>query len=220
MKYAAILFDLDGTLVDSAPDLVNTLNDLLADYQRPQQPFHAVRDYVSYGSTKLLEIGFNKDYPLPFATLRQAYLDKYQQQSTRQTNFFDGILPLLEQIEKSQTPWGIITNKPTAPTLSIAKKLQLDQRAAAIVCGDTLPVAKPDPSPLILATEMMGVNAKDCVYIGDCDRDITAGKLAEMATIACQYGYICPDDKPIETWGADAIAKSPKDLLAMIQKTQ
>ncbi len=202
MKYDAILFDLDGTLIDSAPDLVATLNVLLEEYQRPTHRVEAIRNCVSYGSTKLLEVGFAEEYPMPFQQLRRKYLDMYQTRNTCHTVFFEGVGELLDNIENTQTPWGIITNKPTEPTETIAKHLGLDKRADAIVCGDTLPVAKPDPSPIILACQMIGVKPENCVYIGDCDRDITAGKRAGMQTIACQYGYIGEDDD-IQQWVKD-----------------
>lgn len=216
MKYDAILFDLDGTLIDSAKDLVQSLNDLLAEYGELPCATDAFRQYVSYGSTKLLEKGFAGNYPIAFQTLRQQFLQHYQNQSTVHTDFFDGIDALLVQIENSDTPWGIMTNKPTDFTIPIAKHLSLDKRAAAIVCGDTLPVAKPDPSPIILACEMIGVRPENCVYIGDCDRDIEAGKHADMATIACEYGYIHAE-APIHEWGADAIAKTPDDIWPLLQ---
>lgn len=217
MKYDAILFDLDGTLIDSAPDLLATLNDLLQEYNRPTCSVTDFRQYVSYGSTKLLSMGFGNDFPIDFQSLRQKYLARYQTQNTVDTQFFPDIEVLLEQIEANDTPWGIITNKPTEATLPIVKHLALDKRAAAIVCGDTLPVAKPDPSPIILACEMIGVEPENCVYIGDCDRDIEAGKNANMATIACEYGYIHAD-YPIEHWGADAIAKTPTDIWPLLEK--
>ncbi len=216
MKYDAIVFDLDGTLIDSAPDLVNTLNDLLLYYGRPVQTLAALRPYVSYGSTKLMEIGFDNDYPKAFAELRQDFLTHYKKQNTDNVAFFDGMETLLAAIEKSNTPWGIMTNKPTDCTLAIAQALALDKRAQAIVCGDTLPVSKPDPSPIILACKMMGVDSKRCVYIGDCRRDMTAGKLAEMDTIACQYGYVGPNDD-MTSWQADYIAKTPMDILSFIR---
>lgn len=216
MKYDAILFDLDGTLIDSAPDLIQTLNDMLAAYQRPQQPAEALRPYVSYGSSQLLKLGFKDDYPIEFQALRQQYLSRYKKQNTVYTDFFTDIPALLAAIEDSKTPWGIMTNKPTDCTTEIAKKLKLDQRAAAIVCGDTLPVAKPDPSPIFLTCKMIGVNPENCVYIGDSDRDIEAGKRAGMDTIACEYGYIHADS-PITEWGADFIVKAPADILPLIQ---
>lgn len=215
MKYDAILFDLDGTLLDSAPDLVHTLNDLLDKYQRPRVSVAALRQYVSQGSARLLELGFDGDYPLPFEELRGEYLQKYQQQNTVHSDFFAGIPDLLDKIEATQTPWAIITNKWSEPTQPIATHFALDKRAAAIVCGDTLPVAKPDPSPLFLACEMMGVNAENCVYIGDAKTDIEAGKNAGMATIACNYGYLLPNC-PIETWGTDSIVEQPDEIFSLI----
>lgn len=216
MKYDAILFDLDGTLIDSAPDLIKTLNDILLDHGRQPAADVSYSQYVSHGSRKLLELGFAGDYPRPFDELRQMFLTKYETQNTEQTDFYAGIPTLLQAIEASQTPWGIMTNKPTDSTIPIAKHLRLDERAAAIVCGDTLPVAKPDPSPIILACEMIGVNPENCVYIGDNSGDVTAGQLAGMATIACAYGYVHQDDD-INQWGADAIAHTPESILSLIE---
>lgn len=215
IKYEAILFDLDGTLIDSAPDLVYTLNELLADYGRAPTIVEEMRQYVSYGSTRLLAVGFAEDYPIPFAELRQAYLQSYQRKNTQHTDFFSGIPELLTTIEAEQVPWAVVTNKPTAPTQPIAEHLELNKRAAAIVCGDTLAVAKPDPAPLLLACQTLGVEAQNCVYIGDAKTDVEAGKRAGMATIGCAYGYVNAD-APLKTWGADAFAATPDDILALI----
>lgn len=215
MKYDAILFDLDGTLLDSSYDLVQTLNDILARYGQKSMPLSVLRPFISYGSTRLLEMGFDGNYPKDFQALRAEFLTHYQTQCTANPRLFDGIDKLLNHIENSQSTWGIITNKPTEPTQAIIEAIGFDSRAAAIVCGDTLPVAKPDPSPIILACEMIGVAPARCVYIGDCIRDIQAGQLAGMDTIACEYGYIGADDA-ITTWGADVIVKHPDELLAAI----
>lgn len=215
MKYQAILFDLDGTLIDSAPDLLITLNDMLHSYGRRPCDTTAYRQYVSAGSRKLLAMGFEEDYPIDKDELRQQYLLRYQAQNTNNTDFYDAIPTLLAHIENTQTPWAVVTNKPTAPTLPIAKHLKIDQRAGAIVCGDTLPVAKPDPSPILLACRMMGVDAKHCVYIGDSRGDIIAGQLADMTTIACAYGYI-EDNDNVGDWGADHIAATPSDILPFL----
>ncbi len=219
MKYQAILFDLDGTLIDSAPDLIATLNDLLISYSRPTVDVDKVRHLVSRGSTGLLSHGFNEDFPKDFEALRQDYLARYNWQNTRNTRFFAGIEDLLSAIEASQTPWGIVTNKPTASTQPIAAHLQLDKRASAIVCGDTLPVSKPDPSPLFLACEMLGVSPEHCAYVGDADTDVIAGQLTGMMTIACAYGYI-ESKNPVTAWGADAIAQTPADIWPLLQTSR
>ncbi|MPV86682.1 HAD family hydrolase [Ostreibacterium oceani] len=212
-RFDAILFDLDGTLIDSAPDLIQTLNDLLTHYQRPLVASELLRQQVSYGSTRLLEIGFAGDYPTPdFHTLRREYLDRYLTQNTVHTTYFDEVEDLLTRIESSNLPWGIVTNKPTDCTTAIVEKLGISQRAQAIVCGDTLPVAKPDPSPIYLACKMMDVDPKRCVYVGDCIRDIEAGRNADMSTIACAYGYIGADI-PISEWQAEHIANTPLQIL-------
>ena len=156
MKYQAILFDLDGTLVDSAPDLINTLNDILIEHGRKPCADASYSQYVSIGSRKLLELGFLGDYPIAFDTLRQQYLSKYQKQNTQNTNFYDGIPELLDMIESHDTPWGIVTNKPTDPTMPIAKHLNLDKRTTAIVCGDS--------QGDISAGQLAGMSTIACAY--------------------------------------------------------
>lgn len=216
MKYEAILFDLDGTLVESASDLIHVINQVLTMYGRPTVDEADMCLYISQGSSKLLEMGFENDFPVDFQQLREDFLVRYRRQSAKTTRCFSAIPELLSAIETINIPWGIVTNKPTAPTAHLVEHLGLDQRASAIVCGDTLPVVKPDPSPLLLACQMLGVNAEHCVYLGDASTDIEAGKLAGMATIACAYGYIHPDN-PVTDWHADAVAQTPSDILPLLQ---
>ncbi len=216
MKYEAILFDLDGTLLDSAPDLLGTLDEFLAEYDKPACDHQLLRQYVSDGSRTLIQLGFGDDLPMPLYDFwQQHYLPRYQERNTQNSNLYQGVEELLSAIEKTNTPWAIVTNKYTKPTEPIVKHFKLDQRAEAIVCGDTLPVEKPDPSPLILACEMMGVNPKNCVYIGDSHSDMMAGNLAEMTTIACAYGYIKTDDD-MKQWEADYIVQNPSEILALL----
>lgn len=216
MKYEAILFDLDGTLIDSAPDLINALDATLADYGLPAADYEQASRWVSHGAGKLLELGFNNDYPLAFAELRQIFLEHYRQQCTGYTVFYPGVVELLSAIEASNTPWGIMTNKPTRLTQLIAKHFDFSCGEDNIVCGDTMAVAKPDPAPLLLLAQRLAVNPQRCVYIGDCDRDIIAGKRAGMTTIACAYGYI-PAHDDVNNWGADTIVQSAAEILPCIQ---
>ncbi len=216
MKYEAILFDLDGTLIDSAPDLIKTMNDVLTKYGRDECDEKEMRENVSLTSAVMLQIAFREDYPMEFQSLRQEFLSLYEQQNTVHTKLFDGVNELLSTLTEQDVPWAIVTNKLTQPTFPITEHFQLNQRASAIVCGDTLPVAKPDPSPLILACKMMGVTPENCVYVGDAISDIQAGKNAGMTTIGCTYGYVNPKI-PVETWGADFIVDTPLDILSKIQ---
>ncbi len=217
MKYEAILFDLDGTLLDSAPDLLGTLDEFLAEYGKAPCDHDLLRQYISDGSRTLIKLGFGDDLPMPLYELwQQHYLPRYQQRNTLHSKLYQGIEALLSAIEETNTPWAIVTNKYTKPTEPIVKHFKLDQRADAIVCGDTLPVEKPDPSPLMLACEMMNVNPQNCIYIGDSRSDMTAGNLAEMTTIACAYGYVKTDDD-INDWGADYIVQSPSEILGLLK---
>lgn len=213
-SFSAVLFDLDGTLLDTAPALVNTLNQMLDAYQRPQAKLADLRPYISYGARQLLTLGFNNDFPKALETLRDEFLAHYQTQCTQANQYFVGIEDLLTRLNETATPWAIVTNKPTAPTMAIIETMPLLQTAKTIVCGDTLAVAKPDPAPLLLACEQMAIVASQAVYIGDCDRDIMAGKAAAMQTIACAYGYVEPS--AVNDWGATHIVNMPSDLHNLI----
>lgn len=210
-KYQAILFDLDGTLIDSAPDLAKTLNDMLAKRNQAAVPYEKIRPLVSYGSSKLLDLAFADNSDAEKNALREEFLSLYKTQNCVKTDFFPSVPELLNTIEASNTLWGIITNKYTDCTENIVNTLGLSQRTKAIVCGDTLPVAKPNPEPLLYACELLNVEPTRCVYIGDCIRDIQAGKAAGMATIACEYGYT--DGQDVATWQADYIAKNPAQII-------
>lgn len=211
-KYQAILFDLDGTLIDSAPDLAKTLNDMLAKRNRSPIAYASIRPLVSYGARKLLDLGFGENLEAAEKeALRHEFLSLYKTQNCVETDFFADIPELLTSIEASRTPWGIITNKYTDCTENIIQTLKLKSRTPAIVCGDTLAVAKPNPEPLLYACELLNVDPNRCVYIGDCIRDIVAGRAAGMETIACEFGYT--DEQDVSTWNAHYIAKTPAQII-------
>jgi phosphoglycolate phosphatase len=206
----AVLFDLDGTLVDTAPDLVAVLNRLLVERGRTRMPYAVARNEVSNGARGLLRLGFGDlGSPDELETLRRRFLDIYAEEvSSRSRLFMD-----LDEIDEllSETSWGVVTNKPDAFTRPLLAAVGLAERARCVVSGDRLPQRKPHPAPLRLAADELGVPASRCVYVGDAARDIEAGKNAGMATIAAAYGYIRPREDP-RAWGADVVIRRPADL--------
>ena len=209
----AVLFDLDGTLLDTAPDLAYCLNELLAQTGHPRLPFEDIRPVVSHGGIGLIRLGFGLQPEHPsFGELRQRLLDLYRDNLARDTRLFPGMDVLLEELERRGIKWGVVTNKPGWLTEPLLQALGLRDRAASVVSGDTLPQRKPDPAPLLRACTETGCAAPQCVYVGDAERDITAGRNAGMHTVAALFGYIAEQDNPAG-WGADAMIAAPSDLL-------
>lgn len=211
-----ILFDLDGTLVDTAPDLGHALNIQLNRHGKPALGDAAIRPFASHGSRGLIGLGFGitpKDDS--FITMRDEYLSIYDTVFTRSPVLLDGIADLLRAIENKGLKWGIVTNKPRRFTQPLINSMGLDKRAACVVSGDDAPQPKPSPATLLLACEEVGVKPENCIYLGDAERDIQAGKAAGMKTVVALFGYIDVTDKPKE-WGADTLISAPIDLLTMI----
>lgn len=210
-----ILFDLDGTLLDTAPDMVAALNILLENNQQAPLPFTAVRNSVSKGSLALVKLGFNKTLNNLTAEqihkLQQDYLNIYSQHLCIDSGLFAGMADVLARLEASEVPWGIVTNKPGWLAEPLLKQLQLSHRAACIVSGDTTLRRKPFPDPLLHACELIQRQPQQCVYIGDNQRDIDAGNAAGMQTLVAQYGYIDATEKP-EQWGADGMLEHVEQL--------
>ncbi|AOX99835.1 HAD family hydrolase [Jeongeupia sp. USM3] len=210
----AILFDLDGTLADTAPDLGAALNRLLAEEGRPEQPYDAIRPLASHGARGLIGLGFGVGPDdASFNGLRERFLARYAAALCEHTVLFDGIAELIAAIGARGLPWGIVTNKPGRFTDPLVRELPLPVQPGCIVSGDTVGVAKPDPRPMLHAAEQLGVPAESCIYIGDAERDIEAGRRVGMKTVIADYGYISVDDRPT-TWGADLRIAHPLDLLA------
>lgn len=211
-----ILFDLDGTLLDTAPDLADALNTVLAENQRSPLPFEDIRPVVSHGGVALIKLGFNIDSSDPaFAPLRQRLLDVYRENISRRTQPFPGISKLLDSIEQRGLNWGIVTNKPGWLTEPLLKDLGLFDRAACVVSGDTLEERKPHPAPMLHASELANSRPEHCVYIGDAQRDIEAGNNAGMQTLVALFGYIQKDDDPY-SWNASSLIEQPGDLLVWL----
>lgn len=215
---STILFDLDGTLVDTAPDLAHALNVQLQRHGKQPLPYAAIRPFASHGSRGLVGLGFGvtpKDDN--FLQMRDEYLGIYDTVYTRSPVLLPGIADLLQAIENKGLTWGIVTNKPRRFTTGLIESmgLNLQNRAACIVCGDDAPQPKPSPATLLMACEQIGVKPEHCIYVGDAERDVIAGKAAGMQTVVALFGYIDVTDKPAE-WGADAMIGAPTDLLHLL----
>lgn len=212
----AVLFDLDGTLADTAPDLGAALNRLLAAEGMAPQPYSAIRPIASHGARGLIGLGFGVTPQQPgFVDLRNRFLDFYEQHLCEETRLFDGIAPLLEGIVARGWRWGIVTNKPMRFTVPLVAQLVLPSRPGVVVSGDTVGVPKPDPRPMIHAAQQLGVDPAHCIYVGDAERDIEAGRVVGMQTVLASYGYISSNDNPA-SWGADFTINTPLELLDVL----
>ena len=216
-EYNAVLFDLDGTLIDTAPDMVAVLQNLQQEHGVEPTSYELARSNVSNGAIGLLTIGF-PEVDIEFGdTFHQQYLEQYTEMICQESRIFGGLGELLDQLEELDCPWGIVTNKPKQLTEPLLMALGLAERSACMISGDTLSVRKPDPAQLLLACDLIGVDPGTSIYIGDAERDIEAGRRAGMATIAASYGYITADDDPRE-WDADVIATTTEELTQIVLK--
>ncbi len=220
MKVRAVLLDLDGTLADTAPDLVAALNELLARHQRPLAPYAIARNEVSNGALGLIRLGFGAAYTaVQIEDLRLEFLQIYRSQVAVNSSIFKGLRDILDNLSEHGTVWGIVTNKPSAMTTPLLEALRLRDPPACVISGDRLPQRKPDPAPLLLAARELGVPAGQCIYVGDAQRDIEAGRAAGMGTIAVTYGYIRPHQDPY-SWGADCVITRPSALLDAVRQLE
>lgn len=211
-----ILFDLDGTLVDTAPDLGYALNLQRERHGLQALPLETIRPYASHGSKGLLSVGFNlSPEDDSFEAMRAEYLDLYDQVFTRAPVLFDGVAELLQHLEGNGTPWGVVTNKPRRFSEPLLAAMQLNHRMTCLVCGDDAAQPKPAPDTLLMACAQASINPETCFYVGDAERDIEAGNAAGMRTVVALYGYIDETDRPM-SWGADFSIQQPADLLDLI----
>jgi len=209
----AVLFDLDGTLIDSAPDLAGAANDMRVDRDLPALAFADLRPMVGSGARGMVGCAFNLGpQDEGFLALRDEFLSRYEARMTRETHVFDSMLPVLAALDAKHVPWGIVTNKATRYGEPIVHALGLGQRARVLVCGDTTPHAKPHPAPLLEAARRLGIPPDACAYVGDDERDVQAGHAAGMATVAVAWGYLGIGEA-IQAWGATHVIHSPDDLL-------
>lgn len=212
---AAVLFDLDGTLADTAPDLAAALNAMLLADGLAALPYEQVRPWVSWGALRLIRLGYGDALEAArSAELRGRFLACYEACLCRESRLFPGIPEALAALESAAVPWGIVTNKPGWLTEPLLGALGLGDRAGTVISGDTLPFNKPHPMPLLHAARELGLPAARCVYVGDNVRDIEAGRAAGMYTIAAAWGYIPVDDDPA-AWQADRLLHDPEGLLPL-----
>lgn len=212
----AVLFDLDGTLVDTAPDLGNALNAMRRQRGLAAIPEYSYRPQASHGTQGMLRLGFGVAPQHPdFARLRQEFLDHYADNLTANSPLFDGMAEVLADFDMRGIKWGIVTNKPTLYTQPLLEHLGLLERAACVVSGDTCAQAKPHPAPMLHACAMAGVAAENCLYVGDAQRDVQAAHASGMPVLVALYGYLGEDDQP-DTWGAQGVINAPSELLAWI----
>jgi len=209
----AVLFDLDGTLADTAPDLGYALNLQRERHGLPPLPQETIRPYASHGTVGLFDIGFGlTPQDERFAPMREEYLALYTANLCLHTTLFPGMAELLAELEARNISWGVVTNKPARFTEPLMELLGLTRRAASIISGDTCAQPKPHPEPLLRAARESGADPVNCLYIGDAQRDIDAAHAANMFSLIAAYGYLGADDKP-ETWGADASIQHPSEIL-------
>ncbi|HIG65781.1 MAG TPA: HAD family hydrolase [Methyloprofundus sp.] len=213
---SCVLFDLDGTLLNTAPDLTTALNKALEHYNYPDVSEHVITPYISYGAVAMIETALDREVDAETkADILVWLLDYYEKHIADFTQLYPGMSELLTTLEAENTPWGVITNKRERMTHPLMQAMKLTQRSACIICGDTTAYSKPHPEPMLAACRQIQVMPEQCLYIGDAQHDITAGKAANMKTLAATWGYLKPDDKP-QDWGADALIHHPKQILEWI----
>ena len=217
-RVRGVLFDLDGTLIDSAPDLAGAANRLRADHGLAPLPLADLRPMVGSGARGMVGVAFGvAPGDARFEALRDAFLAHYDACLLETTHPFDGVDAMLSALEAAGVPWGIVTNKATRFTTPIVAGLGLAQRAAVVVCGDTTPHSKPHPEPLWHAARAMGLAPQDVVYVGDDLRDAQAAKAAGMAMVVATWGYLGLGE-PVHSWGADALADAPAQLSSWLRE--
>ena len=215
-QLSCVMFDLDGTLVDSAPDLIAALNK--ARQHRGLDPVSTaeITPFISYGAAAMIRKSLNGfENETLLEKILKDMLDEYQVHIADRTRLFEGMPGILDSIEAKGLKWGVITNKRERFTTPLMDALGLIDRAACIVSGDTTANNKPHPEPMLTACQQAGVTASECLYIGDSAHDIEAGKRTNMKTLAAVYGYLKPDDRP-KTWGADALINHPAEISTWI----
>jgi N-acetyl-D-muramate 6-phosphate phosphatase len=211
----AVLFDLDGTLADTAPDLAAALNRLRSDQGLEPLPLEEVRPFASAGARGLVHVGFDaKPGDNEYDALREAFLEFYRERPCVETRLFPGIAELLQEFARRGIAWGVVTNKATRFTERIIATLKLVP--ACVVCGDTTPHLKPHPAPLLHAAGLLKLPPQQCLYLGDDLRDIQGARAAGMRAVAVDWGYHHPESGGPGTWQAEAVISQPRDLISLL----
>jgi phosphoglycolate phosphatase len=213
----AVLFDLDGTLLDTAPDLVRVLNQVRVEQGREPLQWDLARSQVSHGSSGLIRLGFPELSGEPLEKLRLRLLELYAAQLAIGTRLFDGCQAVLDQLAARRVSWGIVTNKPGFLTTPLLAALGLDRVAQCVVSGDTLPERKPHPAPLLHAAARLLLAPAQCVYVGDAERDVQAARAAGMPVLVARYGYLGPADDP-DSWHADGQIDAPGGIIEWLDR--
>ena len=217
----AVLFDLDGTLIDTAADFIRIIQQMCRDEQRPVVEAEIIRTQVSEGARAMVQLVYPEmDVTDPvFLAHRQRFLNTYGDNIVVDTNLFEGMYPLLEELEAHQIPWGIVTNKPRGLSELLLAALNLTERCAVLVCPEDVRNTKPDPEPMYLAAKQLDLDAKDIIYVGDHPRDIDAGRNADMYTILAAYGYLPLESRDdLAAWQADAIIHTVSELHQLLKQ--
>jgi 2-phosphoglycolate phosphatase len=218
-RWKGVLFDLDGTLLDTAPDFIVVLNAMLTDRGRAPLPAENIRAVVSNGARALVALAFGGNPgEEEFEALNVELRERYSRHLAVHTHLFPGLDDVLARLEKDGIPWGIVTNKPSQYTLPILDALALSRRCASVVCPDQVTHTKPHPEPMLKAAAEMHIQATDCVYVGDHERDIAAGRNAGMATVVAGWGYIGPEENA-RHWNADFHVDSTRELGELLFRT-
>ena len=212
----AVLFDLDGTLIDSAPDLALAGNALRQARSLGPLDDAVYRPYAGSGARGILQVAFSvTPEHADYGALREEFLDAYDRHLLSQAVCFAGVEELLNALVEKGVPWGVVTNKASRFTMPTLEAFDVFRHAATVVCGDTTPYTKPHPAPVLAALASAGLDARSTLYVGDDERDIQAGRAAGVRTVAVAYGYLGPGADP-EAWGADAVIHSPLELLKLL----
>lgn len=218
MHLHAVLFDMDGTLLDTAPDFIAVAQAMRQARGLPRVPDQQIRDVVSGGARAMVLSAFDVDPASDeFEVLRLEFLDRYQEHCAVESQLYDGMAQLLSEIEEADLLWGVVTNKPLRFAEPIMHQLGLSSRSAVLVCPDHVSRSKPDPEPMLLACSQLGLPPASTLFVGDDLRDIESGRAAGSRTAAVRYGYIHPDDDP-DQWGADLVVSHPLELRAVLNR--
>ena len=215
----AVLFDLDGTLVDTAPDLVGCVTDVMRERGRPAIPFNILRGYVSHGVRGLISAGFGEAFveSAEYPEMQDQCLKLYATRLTEHSRLFPGMRGVLDELARQGIRWGVVTNKPEYLTLPLLQGLGLADECAVTVGGGTTAHTKPHPEPMLYAARQLALGPSNCVMVGDDPRDIQAARAADMPGLAAAWGYF-PPDEDLAAWGAAAILQSPRDLLRWLDE--
>ncbi len=218
MRLRAVLFDMDGTLLDTAPDFIAVAQAMRLARGLPRVPDQQIRDVVSGGARAMVLSAFDTD-PLSaeFEALRLEFLERYQEHCAIYSHLYDGMAELLEDIEHANLLWGVVTNKPLRFAEPIMQQLGLASRSAVLVCPDHVSKSKPDPEPMLLACRQLDLDPRTVLFVGDDLRDIESGRAAGSRTAAVRYGYIHPEDNP-DHWGADVVVEHPLELRNVLER--